>query len=138
VLLALISTFLFDLQEKNTFRSDVLDLDRSAPALIPPLADGSALAFHKAEEHPHCTVPDQFATVEKHPQSSGAQATPLTTASQCRLPEHLKRKLGTKSCSLATAVLLHFRFVPSLLHTLKKGSSNSNSNPHHITPATSS
>jgi hypothetical protein len=49
-----------------------------------------------------------------------------------------KRKLGTKSCSLATAALRHFRFVPSLLHTLKKGSSITNSNPHPITPATSS
>jgi len=76
VLLALISTSLFDLGEKNTSRSDEPDLDRSSPPLITSLADGSVLAFHKAEKDPHCAVPDQFATAEEHPQSSRFLQTP--------------------------------------------------------------
>jgi hypothetical protein len=77
-------------------------------------------------------VPDQFATAEEHLQSSSAQATPKTTASLCRLPEHLKRKLGTKSYSLATAALLHFSFVPSLLHIKKRIFKHRHqTNPHH-------
>jgi hypothetical protein len=76
VLLALISASYFCLIEKNTTRSDDFVLDRSAPPFIPPLAVGSALAFHKAEKDPHCAVPDQFATAEKHPQSSRYLQTP--------------------------------------------------------------
>jgi hypothetical protein len=43
---------------------------RTSPSVIPSFADGSALAAYKAEKDPHCTAPCQFATAEKHPQSS--------------------------------------------------------------------
>jgi hypothetical protein len=49
---------------------------RTSPSVIPSFADGSALAAYKAEEHPHCTAPGQFATAEKHPQSSRYLQTP--------------------------------------------------------------
>jgi hypothetical protein len=48
----------------------------TSPSVIPSFADGSALAAYKAEEHPHCTAPGQFATAEKHPQSSRYLQTP--------------------------------------------------------------
>jgi hypothetical protein len=49
---------------------------RTSPSVIPSFADGSALAAYKAEVHPHCTAPGQFATAEKHPQSSRYLQTP--------------------------------------------------------------
>ena len=57
--------------------------------------------------------------------------------SLCRLPEPWQRKLGTKRCSLATAAVLQSG-SSRLFYTAKKGTSNTDSTPRHITPATSS
>ncbi|MDO9087948.1 MAG: hypothetical protein Q7U53_17205 [Anaerolineaceae bacterium] len=114
----------------NTSRSDKPDHDRSAPALIPSLADGSALAFHKAEKTRlvPCLINLLLReNIRSHPGICKPQ-----TNNPLGFAKTGKRKLGTKSCSLATAALLHFVFVPSLLHSKKRIFQHRHqATPHH-------